>query len=79
MWQCGFFKILSQSFHNFSLRRLSLARSRLIALFSLALAKLFSHKEWGVYLSNSAAHQTFDKRESFTVDEANVFQIKSEP
>jgi len=48
-------------------------------MFSLALAKLFDHKERSVCLSNSVAYQTLDKRESFTVDEANVFQIKSEP
>jgi len=39
--------------------------------------QLFSHKERSVYLSNSLAHQVLDERKSFTVDEANVFQIKS--
>jgi len=58
---------------------MSFALSNSIALFSLALPNLFGREERSVYLSNSAVYQTFDKRKSFTVDEANVFQIKSEP
>jgi hypothetical protein len=49
-----------------------------IAFCSLTLPKLLSHKERSVYLLDSLAQQAFDKRKSFTVDEANVFQIDGE-
>jgi hypothetical protein len=56
-----------------------MARWSSIAFCSRALPKLFGHKEWSVYLSNSAAYQTFDNRKSLTVDKGNVFQIKTKP
>jgi len=49
-----------------------------ITLRRLAPPKLFDYKERDFHRSNSPIDQTLDKRKSFTVDEANVFQVKSE-
>src|SRR5689334_3658759 len=57
----------------------SMARYNSITFCGFTLPELFSHKERSVYLSNSLAHQALDKPKSFTVDEANVFQVNSEP
>ena len=49
-----------------------------ITLRSLAPPKLFDYKERNSHRSNSPIDQTLDKRKSVTVDEANLFQVKSE-
>ncbi len=57
----------------------SKARWSSITFCGFTLPELFSHKERSVYLLNFLAHQALDKRKFFTVNEANVFQIKCEP